>query len=460
MDGSSSKLGRMNIFLGVAVTLWIIFSAPFCEAVTITYSPPTECDIMNISWTGGQPPFVLNFITVYGAQSLQQLPSSAFTGSEGFYETRIPYPSGTLLLFILQDATGFPDGGTSDVISVGANVDGTTCYPTADTPNFDFKTDSYIQQCQPFNFFGYNDGTSQPITIIGMIPGAQVFTLTPPMGSTSFEWTASLPGSTTVLFTMVDAAGHRGAVTQLMTVEETSNTACLSGPSAVLSPTPTGKGIGPPCPSPTSTRPSWTSSSPYTSTTPSASASATHRSLTAGEIAGISVASAFGTLLLLGCVVLPISRRLSRKRKAIDPPPPKPPKVMTVEKVDIGKTEIGNVEDNRAEPNPDPVNRKTDPPPQDPWPGRNVNMVYIQNAPPQANWENKNTLNNWNPPKSRKTSVRTPSVSSQSDKVDPQPSPLPPPKCPSVPSCKNEPVITSTCPPFIKDMSGTWSPGL
>ncbi|EPQ58700.1 hypothetical protein GLOTRDRAFT_127190 [Gloeophyllum trabeum ATCC 11539] len=369
----------------VAAILWISVTSRLCGAVEITFTPPTECGVMNISWTGGQPPFQFNFATVNGSQVSQSVPSLAFASGNGFYQTRILYPSGTLLLFILQDATGFPAGGTSGLLSVGQNIDGIACSAMTDTPDFDFASDDNIQQCQPLKFSGYDEGTTQPITVIGIMPGNKVFALSPPLGSTSFEWTATLPRSSTVILTMVDAAGRRGRVTELITVEQTNDSACLSEPSAILNSTASGHLSGPPMESPSVTGPGRSSSALYPSATPSPSSAVAHRTLSPRAIAGIAVAGTIGAFILFGCLVLPCFRilfkKMSRDTEALRKPSDK------IEKVEIAEVK---------EPTPPKAtsqykNQRDDTPliPKvDPRPPQNANIVCIHDGGPQGHWEN------------------------------------------------------------------------
>lgn len=285
------------------VVLFSIIKLPFCAGVNVTFTPPTQCDHLNVSWTGGQPPFEFNFISVYGRQLVQSVDSSAFSDGKGFFQMRIPFPSGTQMLFVMKDATGYPAGTTSSLVSVGPNVGGTKCNTTIIPPDFTFATDDGVQQCQSFQFYDYNGGTTQPVKIMGIIPGDQVFTLAPPKGSTSFNWTANMPSFSTVLFTMVDSAGHRGGVTQLLTVEQTGNSGCLNKSFPAPNPTP----------------PAQVSNVLPPGASQAFSSSGKDKGLSAAQFAGIPIACVVGGITIFAVIITAVRQRrakLQRRRDA------------------------------------------------------------------------------------------------------------------------------------------------
>ncbi|KZT28246.1 hypothetical protein NEOLEDRAFT_906689 [Neolentinus lepideus HHB14362 ss-1] len=291
-------------FIWIALVIWLSTCSSLSHAISVTFSAPTECGYMNISWTGGYAPFAINFISIYGRQLVQSVPSSAYQDGKGFYQTQLPYSSGTQFLFLLQDASGFPAGGTSSLLSVGPNSGNQKCNTATVLPDFEFGTAAAVLQCQSFLFYDYNNGTMQPVTIMGILPGKQVFTLSPPTGSTMFNWVADLPSiQSTVLFTMVDAAGHKGGVTQLLTVEDTGNSSCLD--SSFPSPNPI-----PPAQVATSL--------PSTSSMPSSTGSSTSSAVNARHLSGAALAGIIVACCLTGIAVITsaifIPMRLRRKR--------------------------------------------------------------------------------------------------------------------------------------------------
>ncbi|KAF9076210.1 hypothetical protein BDP27DRAFT_1358226 [Rhodocollybia butyracea] len=127
-----------------------------------------------------------------------------------------------------------------------------SCNTTDPGPAFEYQTNNALQQCRQYTFSAYTDAV-QPVTIMGIIPGGQAFTLSPPKGPDSFDWTANVADGTSVVFIMIDAQGRQGGSSNLLTVAETDDPSCLNSTSPssteapIASPTSTS---GSPSPSP------------------------------------------------------------------------------------------------------------------------------------------------------------------------------------------------------------------
>jgi len=157
------------------------------------------------------------------------------------------------------------------VLTVGASIGGSSCNTTGPAIAFSFQLNSALTQCIPFTFTGYADtGAVQPVTIAAFIPGGNAFELNPPLGSTSFSWTANIIHGTSMIFSMTDAQGRQGGSSDLRVVGLSDDSSCLNS----LSPSSTSA-----APSPTSTS---------SNSTSGPSSTAPH---------GISIAGIVGTVI-------------------------------------------------------------------------------------------------------------------------------------------------------------------
>ncbi|KAJ3721474.1 hypothetical protein C8R42DRAFT_721067 [Lentinula raphanica] len=154
-----------------------------------------SCGNVTLTWTGGSPPF---------------------------YLLAIP---------------GFGSGGDTQILQMGDDSS-ESCNTTDPGSAFTFQLNAALQQCREFTFEAYT-AAIQPVTIlVGVIPGGDSFTLSPPNGSTSYEWTADIWNGTTIVFMMVDAEGRQGGTSDTLTVGTSDNSSCINASSPVATTSP------------------------------------------------------------------------------------------------------------------------------------------------------------------------------------------------------------------------------
>ncbi|EDR15565.1 uncharacterized protein LACBIDRAFT_291440 [Laccaria bicolor S238N-H82] len=196
------------------------------EAFTFTFSTPSQCQNIAVTWTGGQPPFQLLIIPPSGTIRTFSIPSSAYQGNSGSFSTPLLFGQNQRLMLSMSDATGAASGGISDLLTVGPPQGASQCNTTDPGVDFFFSLDGVLQQCQPYPFTQYG-GAIQPITITAYVPLGNSFVLNPPTGS-SFSWIANLPAGTSVAFSMIDSQGRNGGTSPIEVVGLTNNNSCLA----------------------------------------------------------------------------------------------------------------------------------------------------------------------------------------------------------------------------------------
>ncbi|EPQ58698.1 hypothetical protein GLOTRDRAFT_127188 [Gloeophyllum trabeum ATCC 11539] len=213
---------------------------------------------------------------------------------------------------------------------------------------------------------------------------------------------------------MVDAAGNRGRVTQLMTVDQTDDASCLSWPSTVPHTTTTRNGAHPPSGSPSVTRPgpnrSSSSSRSSTTSSPSSSLSTKPTSLSSGQIAGIAIGSSIAASLLIVCTVAFVAwqaYRCGREAPGNN--------VVVVQNKEDGKSKPPPKQDEEAVITMPVLPPKDNPP-------RNANLVYIPNKGAMG----------VRPPSVRSLKHPVPKPPTPMSNPAPMPHTLPPPKAVNV----------------------------
>ncbi|THH08740.1 hypothetical protein EW145_g2502 [Phellinidium pouzarii] len=202
------------------------------RAFMFSYSTPTQCDNLNISWSGGRGPFSLLITPFLNVPQNISLPDSAFDEStgNGSFSMQLNLKAGLQLLLTMSDATGFATGGISEALTVGSSVSSTSCNTSVPIPGFVFTLSSELQQCSTFTFSGY-DGAAQPVRILGLIPLGQAFELDPPSGPTSFNWLANVASDSSIQFIMTDSESRSGGTSDLRTVDDSGNSSCINASS-------------------------------------------------------------------------------------------------------------------------------------------------------------------------------------------------------------------------------------
>jgi hypothetical protein len=137
-------------------------------AFTFTFSTPTQCDNLSLTWSGmlteslvlfvpcqrvrlsqgGQGPFSLQLIPILGTPRNISIPDSAFSNGKGSYETQLDFPATHQILLAMSDSTGFGAGGTTNVLTVGPSVGGSSCNTTDPGVDFTFELNDALQQCR------------------------------------------------------------------------------------------------------------------------------------------------------------------------------------------------------------------------------------------------------------------------------------------------------------------------
>ncbi|TFK77164.1 hypothetical protein BDN72DRAFT_953637 [Pluteus cervinus] len=270
----------MRSFLWTSVSFLSLFSV--ARAFSFNNGPPSECDGLALTWTGGSGPYQLLLVPVFGTPRNVSIPPSAVSNGQGSYSIQLPFPANQKFLLVMSDSTGFGTGGTTDVLTVGPSQGG-KCNTTDPGINFSFEANSALQQCRPFSFSAYT-GAVQPISILAMVPGGTSLVLNPPLGSTDYSWTANAAEGTSMIFAMVDSQGRQGGSSDVRLVGVSDDTTCLSANS----------------PSSTSARPSPTSTLP--SSAPSKSATQSPAPST-GPAMGVIIGTAVGGFLFLAVLV-------------------------------------------------------------------------------------------------------------------------------------------------------------
>jgi len=270
-----------------------LYIPPAIAGFSFSWSNPTECDQFNVSWQGGSGPYhLLALVPSYSTPYNYSIPDSSFNQVAGLgsFPITLNISNGTNFLLVMSDSTGFASGGVSSLLTVGPS-NGGSCESTPILPPFTFYTSMGLQQCEPLEFYSY-DNAIQPITIYGLIPSGEAFILHPPIGSSSYNWTANVAFNTSLIFTMMDSEGSSGGSTDVIYVDNSGDNSCLGvdSPSSTSSPTQT---------------PTYLPVLPTHKSRPSSS----HPSL------GLEIGVPVGVVLLLvGAAIFLICRRRLRKR--------------------------------------------------------------------------------------------------------------------------------------------------
>ncbi|KAI0274719.1 hypothetical protein BC834DRAFT_6550 [Gloeopeniophorella convolvens] len=282
-----TRLSSLPVVLGALVPVL---------GFTFTSTTPTQCGNLQVSWTGGQPPFVLEIIPVHGSQKILNVPASAFNNGAGSFSTQLQLAQEQQFVITMSDATGSATGGISPLLTVEAPAGGASCNTVDPGPNFVYDLDFALQQCRPYTFSNFPDAV-QPVTIVGVVPGGSAVVLHPPSGSTQFVWNpASVPAGTSIIFVMSDAQNRTGGASDIKVSGSTSDSSCLNA----SSPSVTSSQTSSTTTSASSTRSSTSSPAVSPSSTPKSSGKVSGTTVTAtivGILIGLGVLAALGFFL-------------------------------------------------------------------------------------------------------------------------------------------------------------------
>lgn len=262
-----------SILFGISIGLATAFS--------VNYGDPSQCDDFKVSWSGGNAPFSLVLVPLYGTPRNVSIPASAYDGSSGSFSTQIPFAENSQMQAVMYDSSGVLSGSLTQVKLVGGNTNGQSCNVTDPHPYFTYAWPDGQSpvQCQPFEFFAYDNATL-PITLTILPAGQDPQVVQSNTTQQRFDWIAEIAAGTSVVFMMTDAQGHQGGASGLQVIQPSSNYTCLIYPTTSSSST-----------NPTSTSPSNKSGQ---------NNGDEEHTISVGTIAGIAVGGAVVALLAAG----------------------------------------------------------------------------------------------------------------------------------------------------------------
>ncbi|KAG8829478.1 hypothetical protein FRC18_009297 [Serendipita sp. 400] len=273
---------------------------------------PTQCGSLTVTVDGGTPPYRLVMVPAGPIEGpeIRTIVDEEFSSSPHTLPP-LAFPGGSNFVAVVGDANGVGTGGTSVITDV-ARSSNTSCLSTSPTtPLFYFAlpTNPNLVQCGSIDL-SFSGSTQGQVTVMGLIPGGQTFSVPVPSGATSVNWSPiRVAAGSNVMLVVGDGRGRgTGGSAYLMEVQGGSGD-CLNDGSPVYSETPepyaggqyaTGSGGG------TVTGP-W-SNSPSNGS--GSGASSSHKKRTAiivGTICGV-----LGLLAILACIFL-LRRRHKQK---------------------------------------------------------------------------------------------------------------------------------------------------
>lgn len=238
---------------------------------------------------------MLYIIPVFETPRVISIPDSKFSYGKGSHSLQLPLKKDSQVLFTMSDSTGFNAGGSSNVYTVLGSKGG-VCNTTDPGTDFVFQLNSNLQQCRPFTFSGY-DAAVPPVTIGAIVPGGSAFTVSPPLGQPSYDWTVTAARGTSMVFFMADSQGRQGGSSDLRSVGASDDSSCLS----YSSPSTTTDAPGP----------TQTNSSPSSSS----STSSPPTPISAASIAGAIIGSVLFLAVVITLALFVMKRMQSNVRK-------------------------------------------------------------------------------------------------------------------------------------------------
>ncbi|OCF72666.1 hypothetical protein I204_07050 [Kwoniella mangroviensis CBS 8886] len=207
---------------------------------------PTQCSTANITWEGGQSPFSLTIIPAFDYPSTLSIPDSNYDSSsgKGSYSWTVNYPKDTQFVVMMSDGSGTGTGGVSPLYKVGSGS--TSCNSRSDETDFLFYlNETSLTQCDPVSIYWDNSAVT-PVSILGAIPGGQVFQLVSVNDKTnSLVWNTNIASNTQIIIAAFDSGTHgQGGSSALMTIGSSSDNSCINdqSPSSTTAGSPTATG--------------------------------------------------------------------------------------------------------------------------------------------------------------------------------------------------------------------------
>ncbi|KAG2075598.1 hypothetical protein BDR04DRAFT_1228557 [Suillus decipiens] len=205
----------------------IVSCLSVARAFSVTVGAPTQCDPLNISWTGGQAPFEILLTPSLEPYHNYSVPTSAFSNGKGSYSiSQLPFSTQTQFLLTMSDATGFGSGGTTNILIVGNQVGNNNCSTAVFSPLYEFELSPLpLTQCNRFNVT-IHSGAILPVTITQLIPGGQPVSFN--SATSSFTSVVDVNAETTLQYFVTDSTGTQGGDSGFQQVLGSNNVSCLS----------------------------------------------------------------------------------------------------------------------------------------------------------------------------------------------------------------------------------------
>ncbi|KAH7104463.1 hypothetical protein BKA62DRAFT_692310 [Auriculariales sp. MPI-PUGE-AT-0066] len=201
----------------VALALSSSYLVSVVHALDYSYTAPSECDSFSVAWQDGEPPFTLQINAGYADPTVVSIPDSAWNGKKGSHTIdQLQLKSGKRFILTMYDKTGFVNGVSSNVLTVGTSNSKAACNTTDKAVAFLYNADDALRQCTDFRFYGYPNA-QLPITVWGIIAG--------------FTVNVDVKGGTDMVWWMTDARNRSGGLTDVQPVLSAENTACLTATS-------------------------------------------------------------------------------------------------------------------------------------------------------------------------------------------------------------------------------------
>ncbi|KIJ41975.1 hypothetical protein M422DRAFT_254997 [Sphaerobolus stellatus SS14] len=284
------------------------------QALTFSYTPPTECGEFIIKWT----PDATGNVAVLLLAAFRTQDSFSQTANAGSNVTisTLGYPAGQEFVVVVSDSSGFASGGISELITVQPRTSSSpSCNTTSPSPAFtyDIEPNSLIS-CETVNFI-WDANAIQPVTVTGVIPLGNFIQFATSSSNNTAPLTANVSPGTMMLFFLMDSNGQLGGVSRILTIGSSTqgSTSCLDSTSPHSTAQP---GQGGPTEITISSGAQPGNGSPTRGSTSSGSSS----SHVSGAVIGGAVGG--GVAVLLGLIVaLFLIRRRTAKRKVSEKRP-------------------------------------------------------------------------------------------------------------------------------------------
>ncbi|ORY24772.1 hypothetical protein BCR39DRAFT_581463 [Naematelia encephala] len=228
---------------------------------TLSSEKPGQCGVVNVAWQGGSPPFSMMIMPAFDYPSNITIPDTAWDAesNSGSYDWTVNYPSGTQFVALMSDSSGtgatYPKlqgGGVSTLATVQSSSNASACSLRSTQTDFLFYlNETSLNQCGAVEIYWDNTATA-PVTILGVIPGGQIFQLWSNGGGTSLVWDTNIAASTQFILAAFDEGRYgNGGSSPLYKVGSSGNSVCIDDASpsstpinsATGSPTHTASGV-------------------------------------------------------------------------------------------------------------------------------------------------------------------------------------------------------------------------